>query len=235
MKIDILKTTGLVALIGGGLYFYNKSKKSKKETIASPPISSTTHLPTPIVDNSVPYSASEISVKALDTIAKVNKILESNPLIKPTGTIIPTKGIANPTPVQLEQLKTAWNNNIQVENQMKAYEVKMYARKVWKDLYQNNYVDLKKYYSTLSKEKLDKLLPLLPMIIASFLVYDRRSVYSDKDLILMADNGFSLETIDNYIQYAIPTFSRSINNFERSKSTLGTAQIIGIIPQQANL
>lgn len=234
MKIDILKATGLVALIGGGLYFYNKSKKSKKETIALPPTSTTPILATPVVDNSVSYTTSEISVKALDTIAKVNKILEQKPIIKPSGVIVSTKGIDNPTPAQLEQLKIAWNNNTQVNEKNNAYEIKTYARKLWKDLYQNNYVDLKKYYSTLSKDKLDKLLPLLPLVIASFLVDDRRSVYSDKDLILMSDNGFGLETIDNYIQYSVPTFWKYIDNFERSKNLLGTAQIRGIIPQQIN-
>ncbi len=209
MKIDILKATGLFALIGGGLYFYKKSKKSSPMPEIPVTIKNNT---TQSTVSTATYSATESQKKALETIAQVNKLLKDNPLP------VPPKPVNLPLPYVNPKTSAEQKANVDVVNKNKAsqipsinYNSNLRKRNTWESGFAQVYKDLQNFYSQTPKTVIDKYNPILVSFLgANFAGVKMKDITDDEKAFLVDNNLFIAE--EDFYNKILPTFYQKLNS-----------------------
>jgi outer membrane murein-binding lipoprotein Lpp len=217
-----MKPTNLLiiggAVVLGGLYLSNKSKKAKQDAIASSNAQSQTNTTaTQSVSTQALLTPKEATVYATKTIADVNSLLVKFPTVKKdefiknynsaygSNLFLDNSGnITAPTPTTA-QINAEKSGNLQLNQNMALEMAKQLVKSRvsdadrvfntmqmvythWKSDFSIVYSNLKDYFTTLTKEQADVIIKYLPKVIV-------QSLMGDNDPRVKANDFYSQEEI----------------------------------------
>ena len=247
-----MKTTNLLliggAVVLGGLYLYNKSKKDNAEgDVIDFGNGQLEDFPAQNL-NLQKLPAKEATVYALKTIADVNSLLVQFPPLKKdeflknynnsyrtklfldnSGNITAPKTTTAILVNETRDIEILKDDVYLVSDANRVFNGMQMGYTRWKSDFGTVYSDLKDYFSTLSKEQAEVIIKYLPKAIVQSLMGDNdprvraNDFYSQEEIIDIIDNKLSFDTI---LGKALPNYSRLLKQSSgfADKTSVATIQ-----------